>query len=57
MLVRGDQYLTVSVWGSRMRNYVSDAPLTVENERAVIHMAGCMDKDERLYNRTFQGEK
>ena len=29
MLVRGDEKLTVSVWGSRMRNYVSDSTVTL----------------------------
>ncbi len=53
MLVRGDKKLTVSVWGSRMRNYQSDSPVTVENNQAVIYMSGCFDKDENLYNKTF----
>lgn len=53
MLVRGDKKLTVSVWGSRMRNYVSDSPVTLENKRAVVYMSGCFDKDENLYNKTF----
>jgi len=56
LLVRGDQKLTVSIWGSRMRNYVSESPVSLENEQAVIHMAGCFDKEEKLYNRTFQGD-
>lgn len=53
LLVRGDKKLTVSVWGSRMRNYVSNSPVTVENKQAVIYMSGCFDKDENLYNKTF----
>lgn len=53
MLVRGDQKLTVSVWGSRMRNYLSDNPVTIENNNAVIYLSGCFDKDENLYNKTF----
>lgn len=53
LLVRGDKKLTVSVWGSRMRNYKSDSPVTVENNQAVIYMSGCFDKDENLYNKTF----
>lgn len=53
LLVRGDKKLTVSIWGSRMRNYISDSPVTVENENAIIHMVGCFDKDENLYNKTF----
>lgn len=50
MLIRGDQKLTVTLFGSRMRNYVSDHPFTVENKSAVIQAVGCIDKDENLYN-------
>ena len=57
LLVRGDKKLTVSVWGSRMRNYVSDSPVTVENKNAIIYMSGCFDKDENLYNKTFNPEE
>ncbi len=53
LLVRGDKKLTVSVWGSRMRNYKSDSPVTVENNQAVIYLSGCFDKDENLYNKTI----
>lgn len=51
MLVRGDEKLTVSVWGSRMRNYMAENPITVENSKAIIQMAGCIDKDENLINK------
>lgn len=54
MLVRGDEKLTVSLWGSRMRNYVSESPISVENKKAIIHVAGCFDKEEKLYNKTFE---
>ncbi len=54
LLVRGDKKLTVSVWGSRMRNYMSDSPVTIENDQAVIYMSGCFDKDENLYNKLFK---
>jgi hypothetical protein len=53
LLVRGDKKLTVSVWGSRMRNYKSDSPVTIENNHAIIYMSGCFDKNENLYNKTF----
>ena len=53
LLVRGDKKLTVSVWGSRMRNYMSDSPVTVENPNAIIYLSGCFNKDEKLYNKTF----
>lgn len=57
MLVRGDKKLTVSVWGSRMRNYKADSPVTVENNQAIIYMSGCFDKDEKLYNKTFSSSE
>jgi hypothetical protein len=53
LLVRGDKKLTVSIWGSRMRNYMSDSPVTIENNQAIIYMEGCFDKNENLYNKTF----
>jgi len=53
LLVRGDKKLTVSVWGSRMRNYKSDSPVSFENNQAVIYLSGCFDKDENLYNKTI----
>ncbi|MDB4584232.1 hypothetical protein N9164_13860, partial [Draconibacterium sp.] len=49
LLVRGEKKLTVSIWGSRMRNYLSDSPVSVENEDAIIHVVGCFDKEEKLY--------
>jgi len=53
LLVRGDKKLTVSIWGSRMRNYMADSPITIENDKAIIHIAGSFDKHENLYNKTF----
>lgn len=53
LLVRGDQKLTISIWGSRMRNYASDSPITIENDQAVVQFSGCFDKDENLYNKIF----
>lgn len=52
LLVRGDKKLTVSLWGCRMRNYISDSPVTIENENAILYFSGCIDKDENLYNKT-----
>ena len=53
LLVRGDKKLTVSVWGSRMRNYVADSPITIQNDRAIVQFVGCFDKDERVYTKNF----
>jgi hypothetical protein len=50
MLVRGDQKLTISLFGSRMRNYASDHPFTIENKQAVIQAVACIDKDEKEYH-------
>lgn len=50
MLVRGDNKLTVTMTGCRMRNYVADSPLTIQNSKAVIQAFGCIDKDEEPFN-------
>lgn len=51
LLVRGDKKLSISLFGSRMRNYAADSPLTVENPLAVIQAFGCIDRDENPFNR------
>ena len=53
LLVRGDKKLTVSIWGSRMRNYMSDSPISLQNDQAIIQFSGCFDKHENLYNKKF----
>jgi hypothetical protein len=50
LLVKGDKKLTVSIWGSRMRNYVSQKPITVQNPKAVIQAVACIDKLENTFN-------
>jgi hypothetical protein len=55
LYVRGDKKLTVSVVGSRMRNYLSDKPITIENKLAVIQVVACIDKEEKLYNQIIEG--
>jgi hypothetical protein len=52
LLVRGNDRLTVSLFGCRMRNYVADRPITVQNPNAVVQAVACVDKDERPYNQT-----
>lgn len=49
MLIRGTEKLTVSLFGARMRNYVSDLPITLENPKAQIQALACVDKDENFY--------
>lgn len=46
LLLRGDQKLTVSLFGCRMRNYRSDDPITIENPLAVVQAVACIDKEE-----------
>lgn len=53
MLVRGDEKLTVTIWGSRMRNYMADKPISIENKKALIQATGCIDKNENLVNITL----
>jgi hypothetical protein len=50
MLVRGNEKLTISLFGSRMRNYESDQPITIENKQAVVQVVACVDKDEKEYH-------
>jgi hypothetical protein len=44
--VRGGERLTVSLTGCRMRNYVAETPLTLDNPRARVRAALCLDRDE-----------
>jgi len=57
LLVKGNKKLTVSIWGSRMRNYASNSPVTIKNKKATIYFSGCFDKDEKLYNKVFNQSK
>lgn len=57
MLVRGEKKLTVSLSGCRMGNYVADAPITVENVKALVQAVACVDKDERPFNRMIEPGK
>jgi hypothetical protein len=56
MLVRGEKKLTVSLIGSRMRNYESANPITLKNPLAVIQAVACLDKDENLFNKIIGNE-
>jgi hypothetical protein len=53
LLVRGNKKLTVSLTGCRMRNYVADSPITLQNTNALIQAFGCVDKDEQSFNKSF----
>jgi len=53
LTVRGDKKLTISIFGSRMRNYASEQPFTILNKNAVIQAMACIDKDEMPFNITI----
>ena len=50
MLVKGEKKLTISVFGSRMRDYVSDHPITNQNSNAIIQVVARIDKYENSYS-------
>ena len=56
LLIRGDQVLTVSLQGCRMRDYVADNPFTIENPRARVRAVGCVDKEQRFYEGEWEGQ-
>jgi hypothetical protein len=51
LLVRGDERLTVSMVGCRMRNYAAADPVTIENPLALVQAIACIDRDENPYRR------
>jgi hypothetical protein len=57
LLIKGDQKLTVSIFGSRMRGYQANDPITIENPRAIVQAVACIDKNERPFNLTIDPEK
>ena len=46
LLVRGNERLTVSMFGCRMRNYAAAEPVTVQNPKAVVQAVACVDHHE-----------
>jgi len=48
LLVRGNEHLTISLFGCRMRNYVGEA-ITCNNPHAVIQAVACIDRDEQPF--------
>lgn len=51
--IQGNEKLSVSIFGSRMRDYISDSPITVDNKKAIVQFVGCIDKDENFFNHTI----
>lgn len=48
-VIRGQDKLSVSLVGCRMRNYSTSTPLTISNRNAVVRALACFDKDENLF--------
>jgi hypothetical protein len=51
MLIKGNEKLTVSMYGCRMWGYIADEPLTIEDKKAVIMATDCLDKNENPFNK------
>lgn len=51
--VRGQDRLTVSLVGCRMRNYAAAEPITMNNPAASVRALACFDKFEKLFERTL----
>ena len=49
LLMQGNDKLTITLMGCRMRNYIADEPITVLNPKAVIQAIGCIDKHENVF--------
>jgi hypothetical protein len=49
LLILGNDKLTVSLFGCRMRNYVAEEPITNNNPNATIRAVACFDKHEKIY--------
>ena len=53
LLIRGDKPLTITLVGSRMRNYTAEHPITNKNPMATIQALANIDKHERPFSLTF----
>jgi hypothetical protein len=50
LLVKGNEKLSVSMYGCRMLGYIAEKPITVLNSNAVIQATDCIDKNENSFN-------
>jgi len=50
LLVQGNERLTVSMVGCRMRNYEADSPITNHNPQALIQAVACVEKTEQPFH-------
>lgn len=56
LLVRGEDRATITLFGCRMRNYSAAEPITILNSEARVQAVACVDKEERLFNRTWNDQ-
>ena len=56
LLIRGDKKLTVSLVGCRMRNYIKEDPITINNPLAKVSVVSCVDKNEEFINELRAGK-
>jgi len=56
LLINGREKLTVCLFGCRMRNYVSEKPITNLNPNATIQAVACIDKNEKRYELMIEPE-
>jgi hypothetical protein len=55
LTVRGDEPLTVSLFGCRMQEYTAEEPFHIENDKATVQAVACWDqKHEQPVNFTHQ---
>ncbi|MCC7337056.1 MAG: hypothetical protein IT422_18345 [Pirellulaceae bacterium] len=50
LLIRGQDKLTVSLFGCRMRNYRTEQPISIDNPAASVQAMGCIDKHDQPFN-------
>jgi len=53
MLIKGNKKLTVTIIDCRMRNYISEIPITIENKNAAVQVVAVIFRNENLYNYVF----
>lgn len=56
LLIRGNERLTVTLMSCRMRNYVANEPITIQNPEALVQAVACIDRHEKAYNRAAPSE-
>ena len=50
LFVKGNEKLTISLYGCRMWGYQADAPIKNEDPNAVIQATDCIDKNLKPFN-------